>query len=85
MLSGPLIVVLPFGMTDSTVDPSVTCWIVNAPVTSLPLVTSVARIVAICVTALTLTASPTSALPIESVTTVCVGESGSAGLDDWIA
>ena len=74
-------VVCPVGMTDSTAEPSVSCWIVKLPVTWLPVVTSVARMVAICVDGVDVDGEADAApLPFESVTTVSVDASGSAGL-----
>ena len=62
-MSGPVNVVTPVGITDSTELPLMNCAIVNWPTTLLPSVTSVARIVAICVAAFTGTTSRTVALP----------------------
>jgi hypothetical protein len=50
-------------MTERIVPPSVTCSIRKLPVTWLPEVVSVARMVAIWVGALTLTWRPTVAVP----------------------
>ena len=63
---------MPVGITDSTESPFTYCAIVNWPITLLPLVTSVARIDAICVVAVTGTSSLTVAWPFWSVVTVTV-------------
>ena len=60
--------------------PSVTCWMVKLPISCWPDVTSVARICANCVGALTLAWMMTLASPLASVTTVSVDASGGAGL-----
>jgi hypothetical protein len=72
-------VVVPVGITDSTVLPLTNCAIVNWPTTLLPLVTSVARIVAICVAALFGTTMRTVALPFWSLVTVSEDTSGWPG------
>ena len=83
-LSGPLIVVLPSGSTDSTAPPTVICRIGKLPVTWLPVVTSVARMMPVCVGVSAGTETTTVALPLASVATVSALTSGWAGLVDTI-
>ena len=63
MVSGPVNVVTPVGITESTELPFTNCAIVNCAITLLPVVTSVARIVANCVTAVEGTRIVTAARP----------------------
>jgi hypothetical protein len=63
VVSGPVNVVVPVGMTDSTELPLTNCAIVNWPTTLLPSVISVARNSATCVAAFTGTTSRTVAVP----------------------
>ena len=81
-LSGPVIVVLPSGSTDSTAPPTVICRIGKLPVTWLPVVTSVARMMPVCVGVSAGTDRTTTALPLVSVATDSVLTSGWAGLVD---
>ncbi len=71
-VSGPVNVVVPVGITDSTELPLMYCAIVNCPSTLLPDTTSVARSVANCVAAFTGTRIVTAARPFWSVCTVTV-------------
>ena len=83
-LSGPVIVVLPVGSTERTAPPTVICRIGKLPVTWLPVVMSVARMMPVCVGVSAGTDTTTTALPLLSVVTVSVLTSGCAGLVDTI-